>query len=114
MTGVNFIPVLPFLSDSDEQMEQMVKTARDYGAEFALVGTLTLFGEGKKLYYKTLEKHFPGLVPKYKSLFRIFFAPPKEYQKELEEKSKRLRKSMASDIKSSNGYFGAESLPIGI
>lgn len=37
-----------------------------------------------------LEKYYPDLVPKYKSLFRIFFAPPKEYQKKLEEKSKRL------------------------
>jgi len=37
-----------------------------------------------------LEKYYPVLVPKYKSLFRIFFAPSKEYQKELEENSKRL------------------------
>lgn len=90
LAGINFIPALPFLSDSDDQLEEMIKTAKGYGAEFVLVGTLTLFGEGKKLYYKTLEKHFPELVPKYKSLFRIFSAPPKEYQKELEEKSKRL------------------------
>jgi hypothetical protein len=37
-----------------------------------------------------LEKYYPELVPRYKSLFRIFFQPTKEYQKELEEKSKRL------------------------
>jgi hypothetical protein len=37
-----------------------------------------------------LEKHYPKLVLKYRSLYRIFFAPSKEYQKELEEKSKRL------------------------
>lgn len=94
LVGANFIPVLPFLSDSDEQVEEVIKTAKDYGAEFVLVGGLTLFGKGpadcKTLYYRALEKHFPELVPKYKSLFRIFFAPPKEYQKELEEKSKRL------------------------
>ncbi len=92
--GINFIPVLPFLSDSDEQLKEMIKTAKDYEADFVLVGGLTLFGNGptdcKTLYYKALEKHFPELVPKYKSLFRIFFAPPKEYQKELAEKSKRL------------------------
>ena len=48
------------------------------------------FLDDYSVYYKALEKHFPELVPKYRSLFRIFFAPPKEYQKELEEKSKRL------------------------
>ena len=94
LVGVNFIPVLPFLSDSEEQLEGMIRTARDYGADFVLIGGLTLFGTGptdcKTVYYTVLEKHFPELVPKYKSLFRIFYAPPKEYQNELEERAKRL------------------------
>ena len=93
-TGVCFIPVLPFLSDSEEQVEETIKTVKEYGADFIFVGGLTLFGKGptdcKTLYYKFLGKYHPELVPKYKSLYRIFFAPSKEYQKELEEKSRRL------------------------
>ena len=93
-TGVCFIPVLPFLSDSEEQIEETIKTVKEYGADFIFVGGLTLFGKGpadcKTLYYKFLEKYHPELVPNYKSLYRIFFAPSKEYQKELEEKSRRL------------------------
>ncbi|HEC75820.1 MAG TPA: radical SAM protein [Thermoplasmatales archaeon] len=93
-TGICFIPVLPFLSDSEEQVEETIKTVKEYGADFIFVGGLTLFGKGpadcKTLYYKFLEKYHPELVPKYKSLYRIFFAPSKEYQKELEEKSRRL------------------------
>jgi DNA repair photolyase len=93
-TGVCFIPVLPFLSDSEEQLMETTRTAKEYGADFILVGALTLFGKGpadcKTFYYKFLEKHYPKLVQKYKSLYRIFFAPSKEYQKELWEKSKRL------------------------
>lgn len=94
LVGVNYIPVLPFLSDSDSQLDEMIRTAKDYGADFAFVGALTLFGKGptdcKTLYYKVLEKHFPELIPKYKSLFRIFPMPSKEYQRELEEKSAAL------------------------
>ena len=93
-TGICFIPVLPFLSDSEEQVEETIKTVKEYGADFIFVGGLTLFGKGpadcKTLYYKFLEKYHPELVPKYKSLYRIFFAPSKEYQKELKEKSRRL------------------------
>ncbi len=93
-TGICFIPVLPFLSDSEEQLEETIRTVKEFGADFIFVGGLTLFGKGpadcKTLYYKFLEKHYPELVPKYKSLYRIFFAPSKGYQKELEEKSKRL------------------------
>jgi DNA repair photolyase len=94
LAGVNFIPVLPFLSDSDEQLEEMIKTAKDFGADFTLVGGLTLFGNGpsdsKTLYYKVLKKHFPELIPKYKSLYRIFPFPSKEYQRKLEEKAQKL------------------------
>ena len=95
-TGVCFIPVLPFLSDSEEQLNETIKTVKEYGADFILVGGLTLFGKGpadcKTLYYKFLEKYHPELVPKYRSLYRIFFAPSKEYQRELEEKSRRVCK----------------------
>ena len=94
LTGVNFIPILPFLSDLDQHLEEMVSTAKTQGLDFVLVGGLTLFGNGladcKTLYYQVLEKHFPDLVPKYKSLFRIFFAPPKEYQQKLEKTGREL------------------------
>ena len=96
LVGASFIPVLPFLSDSDEHLEEMVKAAKDYGASFVFVGGLTLFGNGpsdcKVLYYKILGRHFPELLPRYKSLYRIFFAPPREYQRGLEERSERLCK----------------------
>jgi len=94
LTGICFIPVLPFLSDSEEQLEKTIKTVKEYKADFVFVGGLTLFGNGpadcKTLYYKFLEKHYPELLPKYKSLYRIFFAPSKEYQREFEERTKRL------------------------
>lgn len=93
-TGISYIPVLPFLSDSEEQLDEMIKTAKEYNADFVFVGALTLFGnksaDCKTLYYKFLERYYPDLVSKYRSLFRIFFQPSKEYQKELEEKSKKL------------------------
>ena len=95
-TGVCFIPVLPFLSDSKEQLEETIKTVKEYNADFIFVGGLTLFGKGpldcKTLYYQFLEKHYPDLVSKYKSLYRIFFAPSKEYQKELEKRSVEICK----------------------
>jgi DNA repair photolyase len=94
LAGVCYIPVLPFISDTEEQLDGMIKAAKDYGADYVLVGALTLFGNGpadcKTLYYKFLERYFPELVPKYKSLFKIFFQPTKEYQEELQERSIRI------------------------
>jgi DNA repair photolyase len=91
LTGVCYIPVLPFISDTDEQLDKMIKTAKDYGADYVIVGALTLFGnepaDCKTLYYKFLERYFPELVPKYKSLFKIPFQPTREYQEKLQEMS---------------------------
>ena len=94
LTGVCYIPTLPFISDAEEQLDEMIKTAKDYGADYVLVGALTLFGnrpaDCKTLYYKFLERYFPELIPKYKSLFKNSFQPTKEYQKELQERSIRI------------------------
>ena len=95
-TGAGFIPVLPFISDSEEQLDKMIKTAKDFGACYIFVGALTLFGKGptdsKTPYFKALEKYYPELVRKYKRLYRIFPMPPKEYQSNLDEKAVRLCK----------------------
>jgi len=86
--GVAYIPVLPFISDSDEQLEEMIKIAKEIQADYVFVGALTLYGIGKELYYKILEKYFPELLPKYRQLFRIFNQPSKAYQLRLEKKAR--------------------------
>lgn len=94
--GANLMPVLPFITDSEEYLEKMIPTVKDYGADYVFVGGLTLFGSGptdcKTLYYKALQKHFPELPQKTKSLYRIFFFPPKDYQSDLDKTAKELCK----------------------
>jgi len=72
----------------------MVEAAKAYGAKFVLVGALTLFGgkqtDCKTLYYNFLEKYYPELIPKYKSLYGNSFQPSKEYQRRLEEKTVKI------------------------
>jgi len=62
----------------------MVKAAKDHGADYVFVGPLTLYGEGKRLYYRVLERLFPELVPRYKRLFGGSFQPSKAYREKLE------------------------------
>ena len=85
--GVINMPVLPFLSDSNEEIESMLKTAKAHGAEYVMFSGLTLYGDNpgdcKVVYYQFLEDHFPELAPKYKKLFSGSFAPSKRYQRDL-------------------------------
>jgi len=43
--GISYIPVLPFISDSDEELDNMIKTAKDYNAEFVFVGGVDFIWE---------------------------------------------------------------------
>jgi DNA repair photolyase len=92
--GVNCMPSLPFISDSAEHLEQMVSAAKDHGADYILIGGLTLFGsqpaDSKILYYKFLERKSPHLIKDYKKLYRIFFAPPKSYLADLDARATEI------------------------
>lgn len=92
--GINAIPLLPFISDTDEELEKVVRAGRQYGADFLLAGGLTLFGEepsdSKSLYYRFLERHYPALLDKYKVMFRDNYYQPWEYQDELKRRVSSL------------------------
>ncbi len=90
------MPVLPYLSDSEKQIEKMVILAKNYGADSIITAGLTLFGDGptdcKTVYYKTIEKHFPELLDKTKLLFGKKFYPNQKYQKILAQRAEKICK----------------------
>ena len=94
LSGIINIPVLPFITDTDDKLEEMVVTAKKHNADYLMVGALTLFGNkpghSKYTYYRFLENHYPGLIAEYKKLYRIFSFPPKKYQEEIYIKALEL------------------------
>ena len=96
LVGVNAIPILPFISDTDEELEKIISAAKEFDADYILVGGLTLFGTGvadsKTLFYKFLEKYNPSLLPKYYKLYGNNFYTSIQYQDELKAKVIRLCK----------------------
>jgi len=63
--GIAYIPVLPFISDSDEELEEMVKVAKEVGADYVFFGDLTLTDH----FLTFLKERFPELVEKYRSVY---------------------------------------------
>jgi len=94
LVGVNAIPILPFISDTEEELKKIIAAARQYGADYILTGGLTLFGNGiadsKTLYYKFLERYNAALIPKYDQLYKGLFYPPKQYQDILKVRSTKI------------------------
>jgi DNA repair photolyase len=94
LVGVNAIPVLPFISDTEEELEKIIIAAKSHAADYILVGGLTLFGSGaadsKTLFYKFLERYDASLLPKYQQLYSSNFYTSFAYQNQLKERADRL------------------------
>ena len=70
-TGVMFVPFLPFLSDDEKSIENVVKASKEAGADFLLFGGLTLKeGRQKEHFMKILKHKFPDLIDKYHALYK--------------------------------------------
>lgn len=96
LVGANLMPVLLFLSDSEEQLDEMIGKVKEFGGGFVLVAGLTLFGDEpsdcKVRYYKALEKHFPDVISQTRKLFGNSFALSQKYQYQLWKLSEKLAK----------------------
>lgn len=86
--GIMMNPVLPFITDKEEDIKKLVKLASENGAKFihTYMG-ITLRENQRDYYFNKLEKHFIGLkekyikyygnryncvVPNYKRLYKVF------------------------------------------
>jgi DNA repair photolyase len=94
LAGVNAIPILPFISDTEEELEKIIMAAKEHNADYVLTGGLTLFGkekaDSKILFYKFLERYDPSLLPKYQKLYGDNFYTPFAYQNKLKAKADLL------------------------
>ncbi len=94
LVGVNAIPLLPFISDTEEEIEKIIAASKLHGADYILTGGLTLFGndarDSKTLFYKFLEKNNTALLTQYRQLYDQNFYLPHFYQSQIKEKTTRL------------------------
>jgi DNA repair photolyase len=84
------MPILPFISDSETDLEAVVKMTRDCGGKFVLAGGLTLSGYQKDRYLNLLSKHYPELMPKYNELYKGSYGPYGSYWGQIASKIREL------------------------
>jgi DNA repair photolyase len=71
MTGVWLTPVIPFITDSVENIETIIKACHDAGVSYIMnFGMSVTMREGNRDYfYKQLDRYFPGMKTKYIQTF---------------------------------------------
>lgn len=81
-SGIMLNPVLPFITDKEEDIKALVRLASEYGAKFihTYMG-MTLRENQRDYYFNKLEEHFIGLKSKYiKTYGDKYNCMPKNYK----------------------------------
>ena len=80
-SGVALIPFLPLLSENS--LEELLKSLKNYNAQYFLFKHLELKGDQKQYFLKILNENYPALVEKYKTLYKDSYKPSEIYIKDL-------------------------------
>jgi DNA repair photolyase len=68
-TGVLIAPLLPGINDAPEQVEEIIRLAKEAGAVSIGGQTLFLHGAVRDIYFDWLRAYRPDLIPRYERLY---------------------------------------------
>lgn len=68
-TGLHIMPILPFLTDIPENLEQILSRAAECKVDYVLPGLLNLRGETRKHFFNFLVHNFPELLDPFRKLY---------------------------------------------
>lgn len=63
------MPILPFITDGDSDLESVIREVKAHKGAFVLVGGLTLDDNVRVRYFDLLKRRFPQLVQRYVDLY---------------------------------------------
>jgi len=99
--GVIVAPVMPGISDSPQQLDALVKAAKEAGAHYIFANALFLKPCSEAIFMPWLEREFPALAEKYRQRYHARAFLPAAYRKRLSSLMKALRRK--------HGFYGRES-----
>ncbi|SHE79349.1 SPL family radical SAM protein [Pedobacter caeni] len=93
-TGVSMMPLLPFITDTTEQLENMFQVFKRANVDYIFPATLTLHGtessDSKVLVLRAVEKHYPHLLEKYQRFFSSGSQMPLYYRRAFSQKMEEM------------------------
>lgn len=89
-TGLHCMPIVPFLTDGEENFDALFSEAAAAGVSYVLPGTLYLRGATRPAFMQFMAEAFPGLHPQFTALYKTGGAG-KPYKDGLYQTVNRLR-----------------------
>jgi DNA repair photolyase len=92
------MPIIPYLTDSYENLDNIYKRASDINVDYVLTGTLYLRGKTRPYFLSFLKNVYPDIYFKFMELYKTGGAGV-EYKKELYKKIYEIKSiyNMSSD-----------------
>ncbi len=90
--GVFAMPVLPGITDREEDLDALARAARDAGAQWFAASVLFLMPSSQKQFLPFLDSKFPKLARRYREWFSREAYAPEAYRKEISARVAALRK----------------------
>lgn len=88
--GLHFMPIIPYLTDTYENVDALYSHAKDSNVSYVLPGTLYLRGKTRGAFFNFIRQDYPALLEPLKQLYQTGGAP-KEYKNELYKMVNALR-----------------------
>jgi len=89
--GVNPNPIMPLLTDSEENLDAVAAAAAKAGATFFGGGLLFLMPSAQKVFFPFLEEKFPHLIKRYRERFEKSPYLRGPYQEAIRDRVRRIR-----------------------
>jgi DNA repair photolyase len=73
-TGVLMDPMIPFITDTKDNVLEMVKKAKQYGANYIYLSTQVTMADVQREYFlQEAEKHYPGISEQFLQRYKNYY-----------------------------------------
>lgn len=102
-TGLHFMPIIPYITDGRDNVDNLYSNAKDCGVSYVLPGTLYLRGKTRMVFFDFIKQEFPHFYESLQYLYKTGGAN-KEYKEKLY--------LMVNELKAKYGLSGSYSKPM--
>jgi DNA repair photolyase len=94
--GVLLMPIIPFINDTEEEIDSLYKAIFNAGANFVIPGILYLMGPSKTRFLDFIKEKYPNLEEKFKQFYQKR-SPPQKYKEKIYKIFKDSKKKYKFD-----------------
>jgi DNA repair photolyase len=97
--GVFAMPILPRITDREDDLDALACAARDAGAQWFAGSVLFLMPSAQKQFLPFLDRKFPKLAKRYRDWFSREAYAPEAYRQEIAERVRALRRKYGLGVR---------------